>query len=59
MKEAKIIEKIIDIVVSETGTDNMPELEWLFEKLSTARFVDERKAEFEETEDDDDDDKGN
>lgn len=59
MKESEIIEKVIDIVVDNTGTDNMPELEWLFEKLSTARFVDERKTEFEEAEDDDYDDKGN
>lgn len=52
MKESEIIEKVIDIVVENTGTDNMPVLEWLFSELSTARFVDSRKEEFEDEEDD-------
>lgn len=50
MKESEIIEKVIDIVVENTGTDNMPVLEWLFNELSTARFVDSRKEEFEDEE---------
>ena len=44
MKNSEIIENIIKIVIDNEGAELMPELEWLFGELSTARILEDKES---------------